>query len=107
MTTRRQRRNPRQVSKIPVVVVDSQVLFRTGVQRLLNDDKDVEILGHTGDSNEALSLIERLSPRVAMLSTNLAPQKGIELAGVIRRHHPETYVILSVGRVEEKRFSWP
>ena len=92
----------RQTTKIPIIVVDSQVLFRKGIQRVLTSEEDLAVLGDTDNVDDALSQIENLSPQIVMVDANLTPQKGLELAETIRRRYPTVSVVLLAREIEEQ-----
>lgn len=85
-----------------VILVDDHALLRAGVRSLLDDIEGVEVAGEAGDGREALLLIERLKPHVAVLDIRLPGMNGLELAERLAKGHPETRVlILSMHGDEE------
>ena len=103
MTTRSRQKHRGHTNKIPIIVVDSQVLFRRGIQRMLAVEEDVDILGDTDQIDEALSQIENLSPQIVMLDAGLTPHKSIDLAEVIHRRYPNVSVIVLSQEIEEQQ----
>ncbi|MBI2855859.1 MAG: response regulator transcription factor [Chloroflexi bacterium] len=77
-----------------VLLVDSQVLFRQGILRLLSREEDIQILADTGEVEEAMAYIEGLAPQVVLLDSNLSNTKDVDLAEVILRHYPGVAVVL-------------
>jgi DNA-binding NarL/FixJ family response regulator len=55
---------------------------------------DVTIDGETGDGREALEMIERMSPDVAILDITMPGLSGLEVAARARRASPTTRVII-------------
>lgn len=65
---------------ITIVIADDHKVFRQGLKRLLADDDRFRLLGEGGDGSEALALIERFSPDVAVLDLSMPRPDGIEIA---------------------------
>jgi DNA-binding NarL/FixJ family response regulator len=57
----------------------------------------VRVAGRARDGEEALSKIESLRPRIALVDLRMPKVGGIEVARRVSRSHPETYVVLYTG----------
>ena len=49
--------------KITVLLVDDHSLVRRGFRRMLEDEKDMEVVGEAGDGEEAIKLAKNFIPR--------------------------------------------
>ncbi|MFE7527917.1 response regulator [Kitasatospora sp. NPDC057542] len=63
---------------IRVVLVDDQPLIRTGLRVLIADAPDLEVVGEAGDGAEAVELVTRLRPDVAVMDIRMPGTDGIE-----------------------------
>ncbi|MEV7021267.1 response regulator transcription factor [Kitasatospora sp. NPDC093558] len=63
---------------IRVVLVDDQPLIRTGLRVLIADTPDLEVVGEAGDGAEAVDLVNRLRPDVAVMDIRMPGVDGIE-----------------------------
>ncbi|MGW2252999.1 response regulator [Kitasatospora sp. NPDC001660] len=63
---------------IRVVLVDDQPLIRTGLRVLIADTPDLEVVGEAGDGAEAVELVTRLRPDVAVMDIRMPGVDGIE-----------------------------
>ncbi|WP_316527172.1 response regulator transcription factor [Kitasatospora brasiliensis] len=63
---------------IRVVLVDDQPLIRTGLRVLIADAPDLEVVGEAGDGAEAVELVARLRPDVAVMDIRMPGVDGIE-----------------------------
>ncbi|MFJ6774063.1 response regulator [Kitasatospora sp. NPDC091257] len=63
---------------IRVVLVDDQPLIRTGLRVLIADAPDLEVVGEAGDGAEAVELVARLRPDVAVMDIRMPGTNGIE-----------------------------
>lgn len=77
-----------------VLLADDHTLFREGLRLLLERIADVTIDGETGDGREALEIIERMSPDVAILDITMPGLSGLEVAARARRASPTTRVVI-------------
>jgi DNA-binding NarL/FixJ family response regulator len=90
--------------KIRVVIGDRQDMFREVLRRLLELEKDFEVVGETGDGEEFLKLIEELRPDVLLLDLRLRKCSGIELLRQIAALDVATRPILLTDENEESEF---
>ena len=63
---------------IRVVIADDQALVRLGLRVLLSTEDDMELVGEAGDGREALEVIRRTRPDVAVLDVRMPIMDGIE-----------------------------
>jgi DNA-binding NarL/FixJ family response regulator len=64
---------------IDVVLVEDHPTFRLGLRTRLELEPDLTVVGEAGTADEALALVERLAPDVALVDLNLPGTGGIEL----------------------------
>ncbi len=79
---------------IRVVIVDDHALVREGTRQLIENDIGIEVVASAGSGEEALELIERLRPDVAIVDLNLPQMSGLELARALSTTTPETRVLI-------------
>lgn len=63
---------------IRVVLVDDQPLIRSGLRVLISDTPDLEVVGEAGGGAEAVELVRRLRPDVAVMDIRMPGTDGIE-----------------------------
>lgn len=80
--------------KIKIVLVDDHAVLREGMRRLLESDKDFEVVGEASDGKEAVEIVSRLKPDVVLMDIVMPKQNGIEATKQIRQLSPETYVLI-------------
>jgi len=61
-----------------VLIVDDQVLVRTGFRMILEAEEDIEVVGEAGDGVEAISEARRLEPDVVLMDVRMPELDGIE-----------------------------
>ncbi len=77
-----------------VVLADDHRLVRAGIRGLVEAIDGVEVVGETGDGREALALIERTRPHVALVDITLPGLNGLEVARRARAVSPGTRVVI-------------
>jgi two-component system, NarL family, nitrate/nitrite response regulator NarL len=80
--------------RVTVVVVDDHPFFRDGVTRGLVRDGRIEVLGEAGTGAEALAVIRRELPDVALIDYQLPDMNGVDVTHALRRDSVATRVLL-------------
>jgi DNA-binding NarL/FixJ family response regulator len=89
-----------------VLIADDHRLMREGTAALLRGDERVEVVGLAADGREALSLVERRAPEVALLDLEMPELGGLEACAALRERHPEVEVlILTVSERDEDLYA--
>jgi DNA-binding NarL/FixJ family response regulator len=90
---------------IRVMLVDDHELFRRGLDLVLRDETDLEIVGEAADGLAAIERAAELQPDVVMMDVRLPGISGIEATRRIRNAQPATKVVmLTVSDDEEDLF---
>lgn len=77
-----------------VLVVDDQELFRSGLARLLNEDRRIKVVGEAGDGMEAVELVGELGPDVVLMDLKMPNRGGVEATAEIAKRYPATKVLI-------------
>jgi DNA-binding NarL/FixJ family response regulator len=80
--------------KKTIVIVDDHPLFREGLKTIIDDNLGCDLIGEAGNGREALKLIKKLKPDLALLDISLPDQSGIELIRHIQHRSPQTQMIV-------------
>jgi len=76
------------------IVVDDHPLYRHGVTMLIGQELRLECAGEAGTLSEALELLERTRPRLAIVDISLQGQSGLDLMRAIKGDYPDTLVLV-------------
>ncbi len=93
----RSRKTPpssRQMNKIKVIIADDHVLFREGTRNLIEQERDMEVVGEANDGAEAVELVAKLRPHVALMDIAMPRVNGIEATRQIKTSQPSTAVLI-------------
>jgi DNA-binding NarL/FixJ family response regulator len=67
-----------------IVIVDDHPLFRKGLEELIHSDGSFAVCGEAGNATEAMEVIRKLNPDLAIVDLSLPGANGIELIKNIR-----------------------
>lgn len=81
-------------SRIRVLIVDDQALFREGLRTLLSLTPDLEIVGEAEDGEHAIRQAARLDPDVVLMDLKMPILDGVEATRRIHAHRPDCRVII-------------
>ncbi len=76
------------------IVVDDHPVYRHGVASLVQQELHLEPVGETGDISEALELLKKEKPNLAIIDISLQGQNGLDLVKTIKTSYPKTYVLV-------------
>jgi DNA-binding NarL/FixJ family response regulator len=79
---------------IRVVLADDEPVVRFGVQAVLATAKDIEVVAAAENGREAVDLVARHRPDVAVLDIRMPGLDGLDAANRIRAHHPDTKTLV-------------
>ena len=79
---------------IRILVVDDHQVVREGLQHLLGQEEDIEVVGQGANSKEALRQMEKLSPNVVLMDIKMPEVDGIKLTHMMMQKQPSCNVIM-------------
>jgi DNA-binding NarL/FixJ family response regulator len=79
---------------ISVLLVDDHIIFREALAAFLMSITGFDVVGKTGDGNEALLLAEQLHPTVVVLDCVMPSMSGVEVARLLHETHPQIRVVM-------------
>jgi len=87
--------------KISVLLVDDHSLVRRGFRRLLEDEKDISVVGEASSGSEGVELARKLKPQVILMDCALQGESGITATRTIVASLPETAILMLSMHSEE------
>ena len=77
-----------------IVLADDHPIVRQGISGLLESEPGFVVVGEAGDGREAVELVERLQPDIAILDLMMPELNGLEVARRALRLSPRTRVVI-------------
>lgn len=87
---------------IRVILADDHLVVRAGLKALLGAKKDIEVVGEATNGRDAVALVERLSPHVAVLDLDMPQMDGLAATKeLVARDSPTRVLILTMHTEDE------
>jgi DNA-binding NarL/FixJ family response regulator len=88
---------------IRILLADDHGMVRDALQRMLQAEHDIEVVGVTGDGREAVELARTLTPDVVVMDVAMPELNGIEATARIVARDPNIKVV-GISTYSDKRF---
>ncbi len=85
---------PRDAEPIRVFLLDDHEIVRRGLADLLDNEDDIEVVSEASTGPEALRVVAKTNPDVAVLDVRLEEGNGIEVCREIRSSNPDVACII-------------
>jgi DNA-binding NarL/FixJ family response regulator len=77
-----------------ILIVDDHPLLRKGVGQLIDQERDLVVVGEAEDAHKAMTAIENSKPDVALIDITLGGASGIELLKNVKARFPKLKVLV-------------
>ncbi len=82
------------MQKIRVLLADDHIVVRQGLRALLGAEEDIEIVAEADNGRQAVQLVRKLTPDVAVLDIAMPVLNGVEATRQIARANRSTKVLV-------------
>ncbi|MCJ7578592.1 MAG: response regulator transcription factor [candidate division Zixibacteria bacterium] len=82
------------MGKIRLLVADDHKIFRQGIKKLLEEEKDLQVVGEAKDGREAVKKAEELKPDIVLMDVAMADLNGMEATRQIKKALPDTKILM-------------
>jgi DNA-binding NarL/FixJ family response regulator len=89
--------------KISIMIVDDHPFFRQGLRRVLEEERDLEVMVEASDGEEALRLARKIVPDVILMDISLPSMNGLEVTRELKRDFPNVAVIMLTGYHDDEQ----
>jgi DNA-binding NarL/FixJ family response regulator len=90
------------MTRVRVLIADDRPIFRAGVQGMLRDFPEIDIVGEAMTGRQAVERSRRLKPDVILMDLNMPDMGGIAATRAIKEEDPDRVVLaLTVSEAEE------
>ncbi len=85
-----------------VFLLDDHEVVRVGLATMIDSEPDLEVVGHAGNAETALTGIAESQPDVAVLDVRLEDGNGIEVCREIQATHPDVRCIMLTSFADDR-----
>ena len=89
------------VEPIRVLVVDDHALFRRGLQMVLEQEPDIEVVGEAGSGQEAVEQAAETLPDIVLMDVRMPKGGGIDSCAAVHEAVPSAKIIMLTISDEE------
>ena len=87
--------------RLRVMVVDDHALFRRGLEMVLGDEPDIELVGEASDGEEAVQKAAEVMPDIVLMDVRMPKRSGIEATAEIKELMPHVKILMLTISDEE------
>jgi DNA-binding NarL/FixJ family response regulator len=99
------REKRRRAEPIRVLIVDDHALFRRGLEMVLKEEADIEVVGEASDGTEAVARAAEALPDVVLMDIRMPRSSGIEACRSMKTASPSAKIVmLTISDEEEDLF---
>ena len=79
---------------IRILLIDDHVVVRSGLGQMLGLEEDLKIVGEAANSEEALKMIDIISPDIILMDIKMPGMDGVRLTKEIKKKLPSCNIIM-------------
>jgi two-component system, NarL family, nitrate/nitrite response regulator NarL len=89
--------------RVRIIIADDHPIFRDGLRRLLESERDFEVTAEACDGVEAVSLVRKLKPEILLLDLAMPRRHGLEALREMNTSSLSVRVILLTAAAEKSQ----
>jgi DNA-binding NarL/FixJ family response regulator len=87
--------------RLRVLIADDHALFRRGLEMVLDNEPDIEVVGEAHDGDQAVDRAAELMPDVVLMDVRMPRRSGIEATQKIKEQLPHVKILVLTNSDEE------
>ena len=88
---------------IKILLCDDHAVVRMGLKMLLNNNKDIEVIGEASEGDEAIGLAQELKPNVVIMDLSMPHGKdGLTATTELKKLMPEVAILILTMHDDEE-----
>ncbi|WP_163553260.1 response regulator [Candidatus Frankia alpina] len=92
---------PSEANPIRVLIVDDHALFRRGLEMVLGQEVDIEVVGEAADGSEAVTMAKEMAPDIVLMDVRMPRRGGIDATSAIKESVPSAKIVMLTISDEE------
>lgn len=82
------------MAKTRILIADDHAVLREGMRQLLEQEKDLEVVGEAGDGEQAVKMTTELTPDIVLMDIVMPKLSGVEATKQIKKVSPSTCILI-------------
>jgi DNA-binding NarL/FixJ family response regulator len=82
------------MKRITVLLAEDHTIVREGFRKMLELEKDIQVVGEAGDGRQAVALVKKLRPAVVVMDIAMPRLNGLEATRQILKVVPGTRILI-------------
>jgi len=82
------------MEKYKIIIVDDHQLFRNGLKFILNEIKNVQVVGEASNGQEFLDLLEFIVPDLVLMDINMPVMNGVTASKIALEKYPQLNILV-------------
>ncbi len=78
---------------IKLFIVDDHYMVIEGIHSLLQNEKEIEWMGHASNASSCLAYLQRQRPDVILMDISLPDKSGIDLCKEVKEKYPGIHIV--------------
>ena len=79
---------------IKVLLADDHSIVRAGLRRIVEESGDIEVVAEAEDGREAIQLVQKTDPDVAVIDISMPDLDGLEVISRLQNLHPKLPILV-------------
>lgn len=79
---------------IKILLADDHSIVRAGLRRIVEESGDMEVIAEAADGREAIQLVHKKVPDVAVIDISMPGLDGLEVVSQLRTYHPKLPILI-------------
>lgn len=79
---------------VRVFLCDDHTLFRQGIRKLLDLEKDIEVVGEAGNGLEMLDMLKKTGPDIILMDIGMPKMDGVNATYKVKKTLPHVNIII-------------
>lgn len=92
---------PSEANPIRVLIVDDHALFRRGLEMVLAQEVDIDVVGEAPDGAEAVTMAAEMAPDIVLMDVRMPRRGGIDATSAIKEKVPSAKIVMLTISDEE------
>jgi DNA-binding NarL/FixJ family response regulator len=77
-----------------ILIADDHSMVRDGVKNLINQNKDLVVVGEASSGSQALELFDSLNPDLLIMDISMPDMNGMEVSKLILAKNPQANIVI-------------